>query len=142
MEDVFNGMRRFQQEVGKMFSNAVSDFKIKEFEGQTFREPLADLKETDSELITYLEIPGVDKQDINLNITENSVEVKVEKKQEEKVEKKGYFKASKQYSGFYKYVTLPCKILVDEVKASYKDGILEIVMPKAEKKKLRKVEVR
>ena len=115
---------------------------------QDFVELVSDLKETADEIKVYFEIPEVDKRDINLNITDNSVEIKVEKKEEMgefkwiTPEKEIDLMSRKPYSGFYRYRTLPCKILVDGVIASYKNNILEIVMPKAEKKKLRKVEVR
>lgn len=98
-----------------------------------FRKPLLDLEENENELKAYFEIPGVDKDDIQLNITDNNIEVKVEKHSEMKFadENKGFFKSERAYSGFYRSMSLPTKVIPDKARASYKNGILEVIMPKA-----------
>ena len=102
---------------------------------------MADLEETDNELIARFELPGVDKKDIQLNITENKIEVKAEKKQEEKIEKKGIYKEERSYTGFYRSFALPGEVVPEKSKAKYKDGILEVAMPKAEKTKKSKIDI-
>jgi len=79
------------------------------------REPLTDVIETENEIIIVAETPGIDKQDIQLNSTENEVEIKAGDK-------------------FYKKVKLPAVTIPEQAKASYKNGILEIKIPKKEKK--------
>lgn len=151
-KDPFEEIKRFRREMNRLFdafwgydnfNRALPDTNHIKKDIDLFRQPLSDLKETDKELIAYIEIPGVDKKDIELRVTENNLEVKVEKKQEMKIEKKGYLRAERSYKGFYRSMNLPLKIIPGEVKASYKDGILEVVMPKAEKevKKTKKVEI-
>lgn len=145
-EDPFEEMKRFRKEMNRLFDTflgrvaerALPDMSSMRKDMQLFRQPLSDLRETDKELIASIEIPGVDKKDIQLQITENNLEVKVEKKQEMKVEKKGYLKAERSYKGFYRSMSLPSRVIPQQAKASYKDGVLEVVMPKAEKKKLEK----
>lgn len=153
-KDQFEEMKRFRKEMNHLFDTffgsefverALPDMSSIRKDMQLFRQPLSDLKETDNELIASIEIPGVDKKDIQLQITANNLEVKVEKKQEMKVEKKGYLRAERSYKGFYRSMSLPSRIIPEQAKASYKDGILEVVMPKAEKKKIekaKKVEVK
>jgi HSP20 family protein len=147
-KDPFEEMKRFRKEMNRLFDTFWSPFGISEKalpdikrDMQLFREPLSDLKETDRELIANIELPGIDKKDIQLQITENNLEVKVEKKQEAKVEKKDYLRAERSYKGFYRLISLPVKIMPEKVKASYKNGILEVVMSKAEKKKLKKAKI-
>jgi len=146
-KDPFEEIKRFRKEMNLLFDTflgsefterALPDIKNMKKDMQLFRQPLSDLKETDKELIASIEIPGVDKKDIQLRITENNLEVKVEKKQEMKVEKKGYLRAERSYKGFYRSMYLPSKVIPEQAKASYKDGVLEIIMPKSEKKKLEK----
>lgn len=98
-----------------------------------FRKPILDLEESDNTLKAIFEIPGVDKKDIQLSIADNNIEVKVEKKSETKIadENKGIFRSERSYSGFYRSMNLPAKIIPDKCKASYKNGILEVIMPKA-----------
>lgn len=147
-KDQFEEMKRFRKEMNRLFDTflgsesaerALPDMSSMRKDMRLFRHPVLDLKETDRELIASIEIPGVDKKDIQLQITENNLEVKVEKKQEMKVEKKGYLRAERSYKGFYRSMSLPSRVIPQQAKASYKDGILEVVMPKAEKKKLEKV---
>ena len=80
------------------------------------REPLVDVVETDSEIRVVVELPGVEKSDIKLHGTEDSLEISVDTPQ----------------SKYYKEVTLPTKVKVKEAKSSYKNGVLEVVIPKAE----------
>ena len=146
-KDPFEEMRRFRKEMNQLFDTflskefnerALPDMSNMKKSMQLFRQPLFDLKETDNELITSIEIPGVDKKDIELQVTANNLEVKAEKKQETKVEKKGYLRSERSYKGFYRSISLPSRIIPEQTKASYKNGVLEVVMPKAEKKKIEK----
>jgi HSP20 family protein len=75
-----------------------------------------DVVETDSEIRVVVELPGVEKSDIKLHGTEDSLEISVD---------------TPQYK-YYKEVTLPAKVRVKEAKSSYKNGVLEVVFPKAE----------
>jgi len=146
-KDPFEEMRRFRKEMNQLFDTflskefnerALPDMSNMKQSMQLFRQPLFDLKETDNELIASIEIPGVDKKDIELQVTANNLEVKAEKKQETKVEKKGYLRSERSYKGFYRSISLPSRIIPEQTKASYKNGVLEVVMPKAEKKKIEK----
>jgi len=80
------------------------------------REPLVDIVETDGEIRVVAELPGVEKSDIKLHGTEDSLTISVNTPQ----------------SKYYKEVTLPTKVKVKEGKSSYKNGVLEVVFPKAE----------
>jgi HSP20 family protein len=83
------------------------------------REPLVDVVETDSEIRVVAELPGVEKTDIKLHGTEDSLEISVD---------------TPQYK-YYKEVKLPAKVKVKEAKSSYKNGVLEVILPRAEMKK-------
>ncbi|MEM4182158.1 MAG: Hsp20/alpha crystallin family protein [Candidatus Pacearchaeota archaeon] len=136
-EDVFDEIRRLQESLNRSFRNfwesSKTDFSM--------RTPLSDIEETDKELIVKFEIPGVDKKDINLNVTEDRIEVKVERKQQAKEEKRGFYREERAYRGFYKAISLPCEVIPEKTKAKYKDGILEVVMQKTEQKKKNKIEI-
>ena len=94
-KDPFEEIKRFRKEMNRLFDRFWGPSEISEKtlldtrrDMQLFREPLSDLKETDKEIIANIELPGIDKKDIQLQITENNLEVKVEKKQETKLRKK------------------------------------------------------
>jgi HSP20 family protein len=109
-----------------------------------YRKPLADIYETDKEFVSVMEMPGVSKEDIRINLTEDAIEVKVEKKAEKKEEdkKKGIYRMERRYAGFYRCLGLPKNVEADKISASYKDGVLELRMPKAEPKDSKLKEIR
>jgi len=83
------------------------------------REPLVDIVETNSDVHVVVELPGVEKSDIKLQGTEDSLEIAVD---------------NPQYK-YYKEVKLPVKVKVKEANSSYKNGVLEVVLPKSEASK-------
>ena len=80
------------------------------------REPLVDIVETNGEIRVVVELPGVEKSDIKLHGSEDSLTISVDTPQ----------------SKYYKEVALPVKVKVKEASSSYKNGVLEVVLPKAE----------
>jgi HSP20 family protein len=80
------------------------------------REPLVDIVETDKEVRVVVELPGVEKSDIKLHGTEDSLTISVDTPK----------------SKFYKEVDLPSKVKVKEATSTYKNGVLEVVIPKAQ----------
>lgn len=88
------------------------------------REPLVDIVETNDEVRIVVEMPGVEKSDIQLHGTEDALTISVD---------------TPQYK-YRKEVTLPAKVKVKEAKSTYKNGVLEVVIPKAETPKLPKGE--
>ena len=80
------------------------------------REPLVDIVETNGEVHVVVELPGVEKGDIKLHGTEDSLTISVDTPQ----------------SKYYKEVALPVKVKVKEANSSYKNGVLAVVLPKAE----------
>jgi HSP20 family protein len=83
------------------------------------REPLVDVVDTDGEIRIVVELPGVEKTDIKLHGTEDSLEISVDTPQ----------------SKYYKEVKLPAKVKVKEAKSTYKNGVLEVIIPKVESSK-------
>ncbi|MBN2421959.1 Hsp20/alpha crystallin family protein [Candidatus Woesearchaeota archaeon] len=109
-----------------------------------YRQPLTDIWETDKEVIATLELPGVSKEDININVKDDRLEVKVEKKQEKDDKKEGSYRFERSYSGFYRCFSLPSHVKADATDATYKNGVLEIKIPKLKEieSKSKKIEVK
>jgi HSP20 family protein len=83
------------------------------------REPLVDVMDTNGEIRVVAELPGVEKTDIKLHGTEESLEINVDTEQNK----------------YYKEVKLPAKVKVREAKSTYKNGVLEVIIPKVDSKK-------
>lgn len=99
-----------------------------------YRHALTDIREDDKEYVATVELPGVEKGDIHVNATEDGVEIKVEKKDEQQSEdKKGITRMERSYAGFYRFISTPGAD-PSKVKAHYKNGILELRIPRSEKR--------
>lgn len=101
---------------------------------EQYREPIYDLTEDDKNYNMSIEIPGSKKEDIKVNVVDNNLEIKVEHKKENKKEdpKKGYYSYSSKYMGYYRSFTLPKNVDTENIDAEYKNGVLNLKIPKKE----------
>ena len=105
--------------------------------------PSIDLFTEGDDVVVKAELPGMKKEDIDVSVTDNTITVSGEKRKEEKVEKKDYYRLERSYGSFSRSFSLPAEVQTEKVTAKFKDGILEIRIPKTEeaKKKEKKVAV-
>jgi HSP20 family protein len=94
--------------------------------------PKVDIFEEGENFVVKAEIPGMKKEEIEVNLTDDMVTISGEKKKEEKVEKKDYYRLERSYGSFSRSFRLPKEIQTDKAKATFKDGILELKVPKTE----------
>lgn len=92
--------------------------------------PLADIRDTNEALIVTMDVPGVDKQDIDITITDDELSVAAERKTEKEVAEKDFHKRERTYKKFERMVKLPVSVKIEEAKAKLADGVLEITLPK------------
>lgn len=92
--------------------------------------PSVDMFEEGSELVVRAELAGIKQEDIKVELSGNTLTLSGEKKGEEKVERKDYYRVEQMYGTFSRTLEIPEGFNCDEVKATYKDGLLEIRMPK------------
>ncbi|MEH1938991.1 MAG: Hsp20/alpha crystallin family protein [Nostoc sp.] len=105
------------------------------------RVPAAELKETEDAIHLKLELPGIEAKDLDLQVTEKAVYLSGERKSEAKSEEKGAIKSEFHYGKFQRVIPLPARIQNTNVTADYKDGILNLTLPKAEEEKNKVVKV-
>lgn len=106
------------------------------------KSPKVDVVERDDEVVVVAELPGVDKKDLDVSVTENSVTIKGTTRHEEKEEKGDYYRCEITRGAYARSVSLPAYIDADKAKASFKDGVLELTLPKVEKSKRRSIEIK
>ena len=110
---------------------------------EAFRIPVADVYETENSVIADFELPGVNKEDIELSIDDGRIEVKVESKAESSEEDKEIIAKKLMSRKFYGTVALPAEVAAESSEANYNNGILRIEIPKAKKQESRKrIEIR
>ncbi|BAZ13132.1 heat shock protein Hsp20 [Calothrix sp. NIES-4071] len=106
-----------------------------------FRTPAAELHETDEAVHLKLELPGVEAKDVDIEVTENAVKVVAERKTETKTEENGKTRSEFYYGKFQRVIPLRARIENTAVTAEYKDGILNLTLPKSQAEKNKVVKV-
>jgi HSP20 family protein len=103
--------------------------------------PSVDIFEEGGDVVVKAELPGLKKEEIDVSVADNTMTISGEKKQEEKVEKKDYYRMERSYGSFTRSFRLPTEVQMDKARASFKDGILEIRVPKSEGAKAREKKI-
>lgn len=108
------------------------------FEG---RMPNIDLIDRENEFVIKAELPGVDKKDLDISVTANSVTIKGSTRHEEKEEKGDYYRCEISRGSYARTMSLPADVDEEHTKATFKDGVLELTLPKLKKTKRHNVTV-
>jgi len=96
------------------------------------RRPATDVLDTGKEIVVTAELPGIDKEDIDISVEEDCVEIKAERKLEKEEKEEGYHYRERGYKSFYRKMGLPASVIPDKAEAQLNNGVLEIKLPKAE----------
>ncbi|WP_162467556.1 Hsp20/alpha crystallin family protein [Syntrophotalea carbinolica] len=105
--------------------------------------PSVDIYEEEDAVVVKAELPGIGKEDVEVDISDDLLTISGEKKTEEKIERKDYHRIERSFGKFSRSVRLPGDILTEQAKASFKEGVLEVRIPKTEaaKQKKRRIEI-
>lgn len=103
--------------------------------------PLVDVHETKEGFKLQVELPGVKQEDIQLTIEGNSLMLKGERKRENEVKEDNYHRIERSYGTFQRSIVLPSVVDPNRVKATYRDGVLQIQLPKKEEAKPKEIKV-
>jgi len=103
--------------------------------------PAAEMQETQNNVVLKLEVPGLEAKDIDVRVTEQAVAISGERQSETKKEERGMTRSEFRYGKFQRVIPLPARVQNDQVQADYKNGILSLMLPKAEDEKNKVVKV-
>lgn len=128
--------RMFDEFFKRPFSSLLSRTPwLHSFPEMEVAAPNVDVYEEGDKVVVKAEVPGIAKENLEVTFKDNILTISGEKKKEEKVEKKNYFQMERTYGSFSRSVYLPTEVKSEEASATFKDGILEIVIPKTEESK-------
>jgi HSP20 family protein len=102
---------------------------------EKYLRPRTDIKETEKEYIFRCDMPGIEKDNIEVRLDSGILCISGERKEEKKDESSGYLRIGRNYTGFQESYSLPENIDPESLKAKYKDGVLELTIQKLEKPK-------
>ncbi|MBM3239356.1 Hsp20/alpha crystallin family protein [Candidatus Poribacteria bacterium] len=103
--------------------------------------PAIDMFERENEVVLRAEVPGMSKEEINISVLGNTLTISGERKTEEEVKEDDYYCCERSYGRFQRDITLPQGVDAGKIKASYKNGVLEVVLPKTAEAKPKQIEV-
>ena len=132
LENINKRLKKFFEDFDSPF---FGEHAVKSFSSNAFT-PRVDVTEDKDNLYVHAEIPGVDKKDIKINVTGDILTISGEKKTEQRDEGKNYYRIERNYGSFSRSFTLPAEIVIDKIAAEYKDGVLNVTMPKTEEAKV------
>lgn len=104
--------------------------------------PAVDIAEHDNEYTVKLELPGVSKEDVKITMQNNVLTVRGEKRKEKETKSSSYHRVERSYGAFQRNFTLPSTVKADKIDAAYVEGILTIVLPKAEEARAKQIDVK
>ncbi len=92
--------------------------------------PRIDVRESDNETVIEAELPGMKKEDVDVSISNGTLTVKAERREEKEKNRRGFYSLARSWSVFEKTIPLPDGIDIDHVEASFKRGVLRVILPK------------
>ena len=139
----FRDLLNLEREIRRLFDFSFSRLPQRFGDVESFA-PLLELYENDKEYVVEAELAGLNQNDINVEIEDNILTISGEKKREEKKgsQDKGFYRSERFYGKFQRSVALPKNIIPEKIKATYKNGLLKISIPKNEDKKSTKIDVK
>ena len=134
-------VEKLRKDMDRMFDRFCGAFGLAEFPKTMGAYPRIHLNETQHDLVARVEIHNINPEDISIDLTEDSLTVKFEIGKNTVRNQKGMLRTERQTRSFSRKFKLPCPIVVETVKASYKDGNLDIHMKKFEQKRSRTLKI-
>lgn len=148
VSEVAREMSRIGREIEEMFSDFWPrpwfgwPWRRRLWEDLGVREPAIEMFEEKDDIVVKAELPGIKKEDLEISVLGNQLTIKGERKKEEEVKEKGYYYSERSYGAFSRTVEIPKEVQADKVRATFKDGILEVRLPMTEEAKRKEIKVK
>jgi HSP20 family protein len=142
----FSFMRRFSEEMDRMFedfgfgrnltgSSLGRDLLSSTWgSSQSLWNPQVEVFEKNGQLIVRADLPGINKDDVKVEVVDNTITIQGERKSENEESQEGYYRSERIYGSFYRSIPLPEGVNAEDANATFKNGVLEITMKAPERK--------
>jgi HSP20 family protein len=138
--DPFRGLAALHEQLNRLFDDPF--FRIQPSDSAlTAWSPAVDIYETENELTLKADLPGLQEKDLDVRVENNMLTIRGERKWEKNVSEDNYLRVERSYGSFSRSFSLPSTVNTDAIRAEYKNGVLEVHMPKREESKPRQVKV-
>jgi HSP20 family protein len=139
--DPFRDLVSIQDRMNRLFEQTLSRSRGEEGVTATTWTPAVDIYETADTIVMKAELPGVAREDIQIQIDGNTLTLKGERRFARDVQEESYLRIERAYGSFHRSFALPATVQQENVRAVLKDGVLELMLPKAEDSKPKRISV-
>jgi HSP20 family protein len=137
-------MRQFEREMDDLFRDLQSTYYFPRrfqrhggYRMPMVRQPLLDIEDTGKNIMVTAEMPGIPKENIDIKVTENSLEISAKAQQDIEDKGKDYYHRERSYQSYHRSLPLPTEVDHKKVDAELKDGILKVTLPKKKEESLK-----
>ncbi|MDX1546856.1 MAG: Hsp20/alpha crystallin family protein [Rhodothermales bacterium] len=134
-------MRRLQREIDGLFEGFFPTQTQSENGNASVWTPRVDLTESDDAYFIHLDLPGMKKEDLEINFEDGTLAVSGERRAEQTEDNRRFVRVERSYGRFYRAFTLPQAVDLDRVEARFENGVLHITVPKSEEVKPRRIDI-
>ncbi|MBN2364355.1 Hsp20/alpha crystallin family protein [candidate division WOR-3 bacterium] len=136
-------MISFQREMNRLFDDFFTGFEPSAVFRTNDFFPRVNVKEDRNNFTVSTELPGMDEKDVEITINENTLKICGEKKDDTETEKENYYYVERKSGYFKRIINLPSEVEADKAEATFKKGVLEIKIPKTEKREnIKKISIK
>lgn len=137
----FRELTTLRDEMDRLWNRFFGDWpSLEPFRGEWV--PSLDVSETKDDLVVKVEVPGLEAKDIDISIINDVLTIKGEKKQEKEEKDEDFHTVERAYGTFSRSIRLPVDVDSNRIKATHKNGVLKIVLPKSEKAKSKEIKIK
>ena len=138
----FSDFDRMRRKMDRLWDTFLEGDVRKESKEGSVWLPSVDVSETKNDVVVKAELPGMDPKDIDITLSDGHLMIKGQKKHEKEEKDEDYHFVERSYGSFVRAVHLPKQVKNEQISASYKNGVLKVVLPKSEEARTKEVKIK
>jgi len=138
----FRHLSNLREEIDRLFESPLAELTQSPHQFLSGWMPAVDVYEDKDNLHLKAELPGINKEDIQISVHDGVLTLSGERKPDEKCQNAHVYRSERSLGRFQRTLTLPAQVNPDKIRATYKDGILSVLLPKAEESKPKHIEIK
>jgi len=139
--DPLRDLLSIQDRMNRLFEQTLTRSQAEEGITASTWSPAVDIYETPETIIMKADLPGLSREDIEIQIRDNTLTLRGERRFAKDVQQENYLRIERAYGAFQRNFTLPATVQQDKIRAVFRDGVLELTLPKAEEAKPKKIAI-
>jgi HSP20 family protein len=142
--DPFQDLLAIQDEMNQLFGRAVGQGpgRGQGQSGDRVWAPALDISERKDAYVVTVEVPGIKAEDLDITLEDGLLTIQGERRFTQESSEQQFHRVERRYGSFRRSITLPAQVQAEQIEASFEDGVLQVIVPKAEEAKPKKISVR